>query len=65
MVIPDSDSEVLQRPTLTIMETEPTVLFDNYDQDLRNILQSVQGKLDEAAKGQRGGKYYFILRCPV
>lgn len=38
------------------MDSSPTALFDTYDQDFRQILDSVRSKLDGDGKDERGGE---------
>ena len=37
------------------MDNSPTALFDTYEQDFRQILDSVRSKLDGDGKDDRGG----------
>jgi vesicle transport through interaction with t-SNAREs protein 1 len=43
------------------MDTEPTALFNAYEKDLQQVLQSIQNRLDGAAKDQRGGEFHVNL----
>ncbi|KAG8218763.1 hypothetical protein J3R82DRAFT_4438 [Butyriboletus roseoflavus] len=38
------------------MDNSPTAHFDTYDQDFRQILDSVRSKLDGDGKDERGGE---------
>lgn len=38
------------------MDNSPTALFDTYEQDFRQILDSVRSKLDGDGKDERGGE---------
>lgn len=47
----------------TTMDNSPTALFDTYEQDFRQILDSVRSKLDGDGKDDRGGginAYYSL-----
>lgn len=38
------------------MDNSPTALFDSYEQDFQQIVQSIRDKLDGDAKDQQAGK---------
>lgn len=38
------------------MDNSPTALFDSYEQDFKQIVQSISQKLDGDAKEERGGE---------
>lgn len=42
--------------TLTTMDTSPTALFDSYEQDFNQIIQSVRGRVDGDAQGEQAGE---------
>ncbi|TFY76529.1 hypothetical protein EWM64_g7485 [Hericium alpestre] len=44
------------------MDSSPTALFDSYEQDFQQILQSIREKLDGEAKDERGEKKKAALR---
>ena len=37
------------------MDNSPTALFDSYEQDFQQIVQSIREKLEGDAKDERGG----------
>jgi vesicle transport through interaction with t-SNAREs protein 1 len=37
------------------MDNSPTALFDSYEQDFRQIIDSIRLKLDGEGKDERGG----------
>lgn len=37
------------------MDNSPTALFDSYEQDFRQIIDSIRSKLDGEGKDERGG----------
>lgn len=41
------------------MDNSPTGLFDNYEQDFRQLIQGVRQKLEGDAKEERGGRQYL------
>jgi hypothetical protein len=45
------------------MDSSPTSLFDSYEQDFQQILQSIREKLEGDGSDQRGGIY--TLPYPV
>lgn len=46
------------------MDNSPTALFDSYEQDFQQIVQSISQKLDGDAKEERGGTYSTSL-CSI
>ena len=65
-----------QKPPLThfataTMDSSPTSLFDSYEQDFQQILQSIREKLEGDGSEQRGGAYmptqhtFFYLNSPL
>lgn len=38
------------------MDSSPTALFDSYEQDFQQIIDSIKEKLDGEAKDERAGK---------
>jgi len=44
------------------MDSSPVALFDSYDQDFQQIIQSIRDKLDGEANDQRAGEL-SILHC--
>lgn len=49
------------------MDNSPTALFDTYEQDFRQILDSVRSKLDGDGKDERGGEdnAYLCGHSPI
>jgi vesicle transport through interaction with t-SNAREs protein 1 len=45
------------------MDNSPTALFDTYEQDFRQILDSVRSKLDGDGKDERGGEDSTYTPC--
>lgn len=50
------------------MDNSPTALFDSYEQDFQQIVDSLKQKLEGDAKDERVGKvsaarHYFALQC--
>lgn len=45
------------------MDNSPTALFDTYEQDFRQILDSVRSKLDGDGKDERGGEDNTYTPC--
>ena len=39
------------------MDTSPTALFDSYEQDFKQIIQSIRDKLEGDGKDAQGGTY--------
>ena len=39
------------------MDTSPTTLFDSYEQDFKQIIQSIRDKLEGDGKDAQGGAY--------
>ncbi|KAH0840049.1 hypothetical protein J3R83DRAFT_1016 [Lanmaoa asiatica] len=48
------------------MDNSPTALFDTYEQDFRQIIDSVRSKLDGDGRDERGGEdnAHISRRCP-
>ncbi|KIM68637.1 hypothetical protein SCLCIDRAFT_104812 [Scleroderma citrinum Foug A] len=44
------------------MDHSPTALFDSYEQDFRQIIDSVRAKLDGDGRDERGGQYHAEQR---
>lgn len=40
------------------MDHSPTALFDSYEQDFRQIIDSVRAKLDGDGRDERGGQCF-------
>lgn len=40
------------------MDTSPTALFDSYEQDFRQFIETIRDKLGGDAKEERGGELY-------
>lgn len=48
------------------MDTSPTALFDSYESDFKQIVDSIREKLDGDAKDQQGGMWIVsppLLLC--
>lgn len=49
------------------MDNSPTALFDSYESDFKQIIDSIREKLDEDAKDQQGGTSlcpcYPVMQC--
>jgi vesicle transport through interaction with t-SNAREs 1 len=46
------------------MDSSPAALFDSYDQDFQQIIQSIREKLDGEANDQRAGKLIGLSLYP-
>jgi len=42
------------------MDTSPTALFDSYEQDFRQFIETIRDKLEGDAKEARGGQLYCL-----
>ena len=51
-------SAALPRPT---MDSSPASLFNSYEQDFQQILQSIRDKLEGDGTDQRGGRLWTLL----
>lgn len=48
------------------MDSSPTSLFESYEQDYKQIIASIRGKLDGEANTQKGGEQFItLLRCSL
>lgn len=45
------------------MDSSPTSLFDSYEQDFKQIIQSISQKLDGDAKDERGGTCFLVVHA--
>lgn len=46
---------------VTIMDTSPTALFDSYEQDFRQFIETIREKLEDNASDDKGGESYRII----
>jgi vesicle transport through interaction with t-SNAREs protein 1 len=44
-------------PIIAAMDNSPTALFDSYEQDFQQIVDSIKAKLDGDGKEEHGGKH--------
>ena len=42
------------------MDTSPTALFDSYEQDFRQFIETIREKLENNANDDKGGESYRI-----
>jgi hypothetical protein len=47
------------------MNNSPTALFDSYEQDFQQFIETIREKLESDGKDERGGEYDLISDCPV
>lgn len=47
------------------MENSPTALFDSYESDFQQLIQSVRTKLDGSGSSSGGEFVGVLLLCPV
>ena len=45
------------------MDTSPTALFDSYEQDFRQFIETIREKLEDNANDDKGGEN--LARCPL
>ena len=43
------------------MDTSPTALFDSYEQDFRQFIETIREKLEDNAKDDKEGESYRII----
>lgn len=43
------------------MDTSPTALFDSYEQDFRQFIETIREKLEDNANDDKGGESYRII----
>lgn len=43
------------------MDTSPTALFDSYEQDFRQFIETIREKLEDNVTDDKGGEGYHII----
>ena len=43
------------------MDTSPTALFDSYEQDFRQFIETIREKLEDNANDDKGGESYHTI----
>ena len=46
---------------VTTMDTSPTALFDSYEQDFRQFIETIREKLEDNANNNEGGEGYHTI----